>query len=105
MAHMEDNDQIKVTNRTIAHAIAIRLDVAKGRWVDELLNVLRVYRTTPQTATKETPFSLVYRLKSMISLELMVLTERKTNFNQSNNDNGIRTNLELSMDRREIPAI
>ena len=37
-----------------------RLDGAKGRWVEELPNVLWAYRTTPRRFIGKTPFSLTY---------------------------------------------
>lgn len=57
------------------------------------------YITTPRTATKETPLSLVYSLEAVIPLELMVPIEKTTNYDKTTNDETLRTNLELSMKR------
>ncbi|KAL2228583.1 UNVERIFIED_CONTAM: hypothetical protein Sindi_1838000 [Sesamum indicum] len=63
------NGQIEVTNRTILQHLKTRLE-NKGLWVDELPGVLWVYRTTPRTATSETPFCLVYGTEAIIPTEI-----------------------------------
>ena len=37
-----------------------RLDGAKGKWVEELPNILWAYQRTPKRSTGENPFSLMY---------------------------------------------
>ena len=41
------------------------------RWVEELLIVLWSLRTTPNRATGQTPFSLVYGAEAVIPTELI----------------------------------
>ncbi|KAL0416177.1 UNVERIFIED_CONTAM: hypothetical protein Slati_3449600 [Sesamum latifolium] len=53
------NGQTEVTNRILLQHLKTRLDGAKGSWVEELPGVLWAYRTTPRSATGETPFCLV----------------------------------------------
>lgn len=67
--HPQANRQTEVTNRTILQGLKTRLGRAKGDWVEELPNVLWAYRTTPRTATGETPFSLVYGSEAVIPAE------------------------------------
>ena len=43
-----------------------RLDGAKGRWVEELPNILWAYRTTFRMSIRETPFSLTYGVEAVI---------------------------------------
>ena len=41
------------------------------RWIEELLVVLWSLRTTPNQATEQTPFSLVYGAEAVIPTELI----------------------------------
>ena len=59
-AYPQGNDQAKAVNKTILNGLKRRLGGAKGRWAEELPNVLWAYRTTPKRSTGETPFSLTY---------------------------------------------
>lgn len=64
------NGQVEVTNKTILQELKTRLDPAKGDWVDQLPHVLWSYRTTPRTATAETPCSLTYGTEVVIPAEI-----------------------------------
>jgi len=46
------------------------LDLAKGKWTKELIEVLWAYRCTPQSTTQETPYSLTYGTKAKIFYEV-----------------------------------
>ena len=75
VGHPQSNEEVEVTNRTILHGLKIRLNEAKGLWVEELNSVLWAYRTTPHVPTGESPFSLAYG-EAMIPLEIgLSLTE------------------------------
>ena len=41
-----------------------------GTWTGEVPRILWAYHTTPQSNTKETPFSLVYGSDAMILVEI-----------------------------------
>ena len=41
--------QVEVINKAIKHNLKMKLEDLKGRWVDELLEVLWAYRTTSRT--------------------------------------------------------
>jgi len=58
--HPQTNGQAEAANKVILMKLRKRLDNAKGRWPEELVEVLWAYRCTPQSATNESPFSLVY---------------------------------------------
>ena len=47
-----------------------RLEPAKGKWTEELREVLWAYRCTPQSTTQETQYSLTYGTKAMILVEV-----------------------------------
>jgi len=62
-----------------------RLDSAKGRWPEELVEVLWAYRCTPQSSTNESPFSLVYGANAMIPDEIGEPTLRRELYDPTHN--------------------
>jgi len=68
--HPQTNGQAETANKVILNELKKRLGIAKGRWPEELLEVLWAYRCTPQTSTRETPYSMVYRIDAMIPVEV-----------------------------------
>ncbi|XP_011100645.1 uncharacterized protein LOC105178795 [Sesamum indicum] len=69
VANPQANGQAEVTNRTILQHLKTRLE-NKGSWVGELPRVLWAYRTTPRSATCETPFCRVYVQKLLFRPKL-----------------------------------
>ena len=63
-----------------------RLDGAKGRWAEELPNVLWAYRTTPRRSTGETPFSLTYEAEVVILAEVNMCNAQIDRFNPIYNE-------------------
>ena len=47
-AYAQSNGQAETINKTILNGLKKRLDGVKGRWAEELPNVLWAYRTTPR---------------------------------------------------------
>jgi len=45
--HPKTNGQAKTANKVILNELKKRLAIAKGRWSEELLEVLWAYRCTP----------------------------------------------------------
>ena len=66
----QSNGQVEATNKTIMNGLKRRLDGAKGRWAEELSNVLWAYRITPRRSTGETPFYLTYGAEVVIPAEV-----------------------------------
>ena len=81
----QENDQVDVVNKAINHNLKTKLEDLKGRWVDELPEVLWAYRTTARTPTGETPFSLSYGYKAMIPIEIGMSSLRRELYNQEEN--------------------
>ncbi|XP_011083352.1 uncharacterized protein LOC105165895 [Sesamum indicum] len=79
------NGQAEVTNRTLLQYLKTRLEGAKGAWVEELPGVLWAYRTTPRTATSETPFCLVYGSEAIIPAEIGEETARVIQYEAEGN--------------------
>jgi len=66
----QGNGQAEATNKTILSGLKKRLDEKKGAWADELDGVLWSYRTTPRSATDQTPFALAYGMEAMAPAEV-----------------------------------
>jgi len=45
--HPQTNGQVEAANKVILNELKKRLGIAKGRWTEELLEVLWAYRCTP----------------------------------------------------------
>ena len=76
---------VKAVNRKIKHNLKMKLKNLKGRWAIDLPKVLYASRTTTRSTTGETPFSLPYRYKAMVLVELGARSLRGDNFNLEQN--------------------
>lgn len=63
VAYPQSNGQVEVSNRTILQGLKKRIEETPSSWVDELPNVLWSYRTTPRSATGESPFRMALAWK------------------------------------------
>ena len=79
------NGQVKVVNKTIKHNLKTKLRNLKGRWVDNLSEVLQAYRTTAGVTTRETLLSLAYGYEAMVPVELGAGFLRRDNFDLEQN--------------------
>ena len=73
----------------------------KGRWTEELLEVLWAYRCTPQTTTQETLYNHTYDTEAMIPVEVEELPIRRQLFDVSLNKEGLSVGLDLISELRE----
>ena len=80
LAYPQNNDQTEAVNKTILNGLKRRLDGAKGRWVEELPNILWAYHTTPRRSTGETLFSLTYGVEAVIPTEVSLCSARVVGF-------------------------
>ena len=64
-------------------------------WVEELPNVLWVYRSTKRTATGETPYSLVFGTKAVLPIEHRLISFRVQHYKPGDNETKLRVNLDL----------
>ena len=58
----------------------------KGRWAEELPNVLWSYRTNPRRSTEETSFSLTYGAEAVIPAEVNLCNAQVAGFDPVQND-------------------
>ena len=84
--------------------IKSRLVGAKGAWPEELPNVLWAYKTTTRTPTGETPFNLTYGAEAVIPVEVGLTSFRKEFFNEQDNNDQLRQNLDLVDEVRDQAA-
>ena len=101
LAYLQGNGQAEAVSKVIVNGLKKRLDNAKGKWVEELPHVLWTYRTTPRKSTGDTPFSMTYGVKVVISLENVFPTMRTSIFTLDGNDELLGKNLDMVEKRRE----
>ena len=100
-AYPQGNEQAEAVNKVIVNGLKKRLDNAKGKWVEELPQVLWTYRTTPCRSTRETPFSMTYGVEPVIPFDTGFPTLRTSSFSPSDNNEHIKKNLDLIEEKRE----
>nr|XP_011463535.1 PREDICTED: uncharacterized protein LOC105351280 [Fragaria vesca subsp. vesca] len=93
-AHPQTNGQMEAINKLIKQNLRKRLEDAKGLWAAKLPEVLWTLRTTPTTATGESPYLLSYSTEAMIPVEMEVPSERVMAYNPEKNGTGLRLNMD-----------
>ena len=77
----------------------------KDAWVDELPMVLWAHHTTPKEATGETPFSLVFGTKAIITTKVGLPSYRVENYSKQENDIALLENLDFLKEKRDQASI
>jgi hypothetical protein len=77
----------------------------KGSWADELPSILWAIRTTPQSATRETPFRLTYGMDAMIPVEIKEPSVRVEHIDMIDQTNVSHEQLDLLPELRELAYI
>ncbi|RDY10138.1 Tf2-6, partial [Mucuna pruriens] len=103
--HPQANGQAEAANKVILRGLQRRLEEAKGRWAEELPQVLWSYHTTPHSTTGETPFRLTYGSDAMIPVEIGEPSPRTVLFESAGNEEELRANLDLLQEVQEIAHI
>jgi len=103
--HPKTNGQAEAVNKVILVELRKRLDSAKGRWPEELVEVLWAYRCTPQSSTNESSFSLVYGANAMIPVEIGEPSLHREVYNPTHNHQNMATHLDLLPELREKAQI
>ena len=78
-----------------------RLEKAKGNWAEEVPRIVWDYHITPQSTTRETPFSLVYGSDAMIPIEIQENSPCFQNFVAEESNEERKVNLDLLDEVRE----
>ena len=103
--HPQTNGQVEYANRVLFRGLKRRLEKAKGTWADEVPRIVWAYDTTPQSTTKETPFSLVYGSDAMIPVKIQESSSRFENFMVEEFNEERKVNLDLLDKVREEARI
>ncbi|XP_071909560.1 uncharacterized protein [Coffea arabica] len=104
VGHPQANGQAENFNRTLLHGLKTRLHRAGSSWVEELPSVLWSYRTTPRSATQETPFSLTYGAEAVIPAEILTPSPRLAAYAAEVNDEERQLDLDLVEQRRDLAS-
>ena len=103
--HPQTNGQVESVNRVLLRGLKRRLEKAKGTWAENVPRIVWAYHTTPQSTTKETPFSLVYGSDAMIPIEIQESSPRFQNFVVEESNEERKVNLDLLDKVREEARI
>ncbi|GKV50080.1 hypothetical protein SLEP1_g56797 [Rubroshorea leprosula] len=99
------NGQAESANKIVLRGLKARVLAAHSNWVDELNKVLWSCRTTPSSATGETPFSLAYGAEAVIPVEVGLPSDRADRHDDQNNEQLLRENLDFVEEIREMSRI
>lgn len=83
------NGQAESLNKLVLNLPKKRQETTKGRWIEEPSGTLWAVRTSPKGSINETPFSPVYEIEVIISMEItipimsLVLTEDQNTLNRA----------------------
>ncbi|XP_027171595.1 uncharacterized protein LOC113771181 [Coffea eugenioides] len=104
VGHPQANGQAENFNRTLLHGLKTRLHRVGTSWVEELPSVLWSYRTTPRSATQETPFSLTYGAEAVIPAEILTPSPRLAAYAAEVNNEERQLDLDLVEERRDLTS-
>ena len=85
-AYPQSNGQVEAINKAIVNGLKRRLEGTKGRWVEELPNVLWAYWMTLRRSMGETSFSITYGMKMVILAEVNLCSARVSEFALTENN-------------------
>ncbi|GJT07609.1 reverse transcriptase domain-containing protein [Tanacetum coccineum] len=105
MKHPQANGLVERADRSLGEGIKARLDERSKDWIEELPHVLWAYRTMIKSSNGETPFSLTYGTKVVISAEIGMPTLWTTDIDLTKDNKALEMNLDLIEERREQAAI
>jgi hypothetical protein len=78
------------------------LEKAKHAWVDELPSVLWSLRTTPNTATQETPFFLVHGAEAVLPVEITHEAPRITAYDETTSTEALQDDFDALDEARDV---
>ncbi|XP_030926587.1 uncharacterized protein LOC115953191 [Quercus lobata] len=105
LAYPQSNSQAEATNKAVVNRLKRRLEGAKGRWAEELSNVLWAYLTTPRRSTGDTPFSLTYGAEAVISTGVNLCSAQVSGFSLVKNSELMLKQLNLLEESWELATI
>ncbi|KAK8918820.1 hypothetical protein KSP39_PZI021401 [Platanthera zijinensis] len=109
--HPRSNGQVEAANKIIVNLLKKKVENLKGNWVEQLPSVLWALRTTPNTATGETPFKLSHGCEAVLPVEFEVRSPRVVAAGEGSeawrleNEEGLRLSLDIVEELRDVAAI
>jgi len=103
--HPQANGQVEFANKVLLRGLKRRLEKAKGTWAEKVPRIVWAYHITPQSTTKETPFSLVYESNEMVLVEIQESSPRFQNFVAEESNEERKVNLDLLGEVKEEARI
>ena len=100
----QSNGQEEASNKTLLTALKKRLDLAKGKWVDELPGVLWAYRTAARRPTGISLFALTYGMEAIVPIEIGMPTLRIDLPKQPNAETVIK-DLDMANELLEVAVV
>ena len=95
-AYPQSNSQVEAINKAIVNGLKRRLEGTKGRWVEELPNILWAYWTTLRRSMGETSFSITYGMKMVILAKVNLCSARVSEFALTENNKLLEEYRELA---------
>ncbi|KAK8951092.1 hypothetical protein KSP39_PZI003623 [Platanthera zijinensis] len=109
--HPRSNGQVEAANKVIVNLLKKKVENLRGSWVEQLPSVLWALRTTPSSATGETPFKLSHGSEAVLPVEFEVESPRVAAARKGDekwlvdNDEEQRLSLDLVEELRELASI
>jgi hypothetical protein len=79
----------------IVNALKKKVHENQKNWPDMLEEIIWAYRTTPRESTQQSPYSLVYSMEAVTSLELVTHSFRIDSYDKERNGEARAIDLEL----------
>ena len=105
LEYPQSNRQAEAINKTILNGLKKMLDSTRGRWAEELSNVLWTYQRTPRWSIGETSFSLTYGVEAVIPTKVNLYSARVDGLNPAQNDLMMAERLDLLEEYRKAATI
>nr|GEX36123.1 reverse transcriptase domain-containing protein [Tanacetum cinerariifolium] len=103
--HLEANGIVERANRSLGERKKAQLDERSKDWIEETPHVLWAHCTMIKSSNEDTPFSLTYKTKAVIPVEIGMPTLKIAEIDMVQNDEAVEINLDLLEERREQAAI
>ncbi|KAK8948470.1 hypothetical protein KSP39_PZI005589 [Platanthera zijinensis] len=109
--HPRSNGQVEAANKIIVNLLKKKVENLRGSWVEQLPSVLWALRTTPNTATGETPFKLSHGCEAVLPIEFEVQTPRVVEAGagreewRSENEEELRLSLDMVEELRDLSVV
>lgn len=104
-AHPQTNGQVEAVNKILKMILKKKLNTAKGLWAKRLPKALCSIRTTPNTATGETPFFLAFGTKAVIPLEITHPSPWVQVYDSATNEASLNLDRDLLEEMREAALL